>query len=85
MATHVDLLTKSPTLIPNAGPRVVQKGPWGGVIYLQISEMNKWRNYAIHVAFTVDQCTRRTHLTIYLCSLIIFFGYVQLCEHTEKV
>ena len=34
-----NLLTKFVTLITNAGPRVVQKGPGEGVIYLQISEM----------------------------------------------
>ena len=54
LATHVDLLTKFPTLIPNAGPRVVQKEPGEGVIYLQISEMDEWRNYSGRIAFTVD-------------------------------
>ena len=29
-------------LIPNAGPRVLQKGPGGGVVYLKIGEMLKF-------------------------------------------
>ena len=54
LATHVDLLTKFPTLIPNKGPHVVQKEPWEGVIYLQISDMDKCRNYSGRIAFIVD-------------------------------
>ena len=30
LAIHVNLLTTFATLIPNAGPRVLQKGPWKG-------------------------------------------------------
>ena len=39
LATGVNLLTMFVTLIPNEGPRVLQKGPREGVICLQISEM----------------------------------------------
>ena len=53
MATHVNLLSTSEILIPDAVPRVLQNGPGEGVIYLQIPEINKWRNYAGHAAFTV--------------------------------
>ena len=76
METCANLLTTFATLIPNADPRVLRKGPGEGVIYLQNSSMYKWRNSAGHVAFTVHYCTRRTYLTIYFSTLIIFFGYV---------
>ena len=39
LVTRVNLLTTFATLIPNAGPRVLQKGPGEGVVYLQISKM----------------------------------------------
>ena len=39
LETSVNLLTMFETLIPNAGPRVLYKGPGEGVTYLQISEM----------------------------------------------
>ena len=39
LATCVNLLPTFATLIPNAGPHFLQKGPEEGVIYLQISEM----------------------------------------------
>ena len=45
LATRVNLLTTFATLIPNAGPRLLQKGPGEGVIYLQISEMSNSRSF----------------------------------------
>ena len=42
LATCVNLLNMFATLIPNAGPHVLQKGPGEGVIYLQISGMLKF-------------------------------------------
>ena len=38
LATRVNLLTTFVTLTANAGPRILNKGPGEGVIYLQISE-----------------------------------------------
>ena len=42
LATRVNLLSTFATLIPNAGPRVLQNGPWEGVIYLKFSEVSFW-------------------------------------------
>ena len=51
LATCVNILTTFATLIPNAGPRVEQKGPGEGVIYLQISEMYLLYIYCISLVF----------------------------------
>ena len=40
--------------------------------------MYQWRKSAGHVGFTVYQCNRRTYLTIYFSSSIIFFWQVRL-------
>ena len=53
MVTRINLLTMLASLTTNAGPRVLHKDHGEGVIYLIISEMNKWRNSAGHVTFTV--------------------------------
>ena len=49
-ATRVNLLPLFATLIPNAWPHVLHKGPGKGVIYLQISEMLAY--YTLSYIFT---------------------------------
>ena len=40
LETRVNLITKFTNLIPNAGPRVLQKGPGEVVVYMQIPEVS---------------------------------------------
>ena len=47
LVTRVNLLTTFATLIQNDVPRVLQKGPGEGVIYLQLSEMSIWCDFTI--------------------------------------
>ena len=49
LATRVNLLPMLTTVVPNAGPRVLQKGIGEGVIYMQISEMLNLGLYLPHL------------------------------------